>query len=146
MGKLNNYCIFLRIYLLKISRGKRKKGHCRGDPKLKNSLREPAPDPVKRLGVLSFLPMGTPSNSHATHPRCVPLFSSLSHPLKWEREIIARKSITLETERCFTPQEKWITCWESSSRLKHRRSLSQKKIQAASSFKCETIDMKWFLF
>ena len=72
---------------------------------LKHYLREHAPDPVKRLRHSTIYSHAYTFKFSRNPPPPPPLFP-LPHPLKWERKIIARKSITLETERRFTPQEK----------------------------------------
>ena len=99
-----------------MSCGKRKKSHCPGNPNLKISLREQAPDPVKRLrhSTISSHAYSFKFSRYSLPP---PASSPPPPPAK-----IARKSI----------RKKWSIRWESSSRLKQRSSLTQKKIQVAS--------------
>ena len=61
MGKINNWRIFLRINLLKMSCGKRWKCHFR-DPKFQNFLEEHAPRPLS---------LGHPFGSTTFSPSCV---------------------------------------------------------------------------
>ena len=101
------HSVFLRIYVVKMSRGKRRKWHFQ-DRKLKNFLREYThrhPLVWSAFGDLTFLPARTPSKSKATPLIHIPIGTHLCYFLEIRSKLNtmpAPRSVKIDNPRIFT--------------------------------------------
>ena len=110
------HSVFLRIYVLKMSRGKRRKWHFQ-DRKLKNFLREYIhrhPLVWSAFGDLTFLSARTPSKSKATPLIHIPIGTHLCYFLEVRSKLNtmpAPRSVKIDNPRIFTANNslmEWI--------------------------------------
>ena len=101
------HSVFLRIYVVKMSRGQRRKWHFQ-DRKLKNFLREYThrhPLVWSAFGDLTFLPAPTPSKSKATPLIHTPIGTHLCYFLEIRSKLNtmpAPRSVKIDNPRIFT--------------------------------------------